>query len=59
MIKFSPSSILGFVLAVSLLAYLAGRGTGNQALASAALPILIVSVIVWLIYIILGVRGRF
>lgn len=58
-IKFEPKSTLGFVLAVSLVAVLIATAGGLEDLAAAAWPILIISGIIWLVFVGLSIARNF
>jgi len=48
---FAPSSILGFGVVISLVAYFGGKYASNPALSNAAFPFVVLFVGVWVIYI--------
>jgi len=50
-INFTPDSTLGFVLAISLVAYLGGIYIGHPGLTQAAKPILLGSGAIWLAFV--------
>jgi hypothetical protein len=50
-VDFSPSSILGFGVAISLLAYFGGSYLGSPSLVEAAKPFVMLFVGIWVIFI--------
>jgi hypothetical protein len=54
-IEFKTNSLLGFVVAVSLIAYYYGIYSNNEKLSSAALPILEIFGVIWGIFILLTI----
>jgi hypothetical protein len=54
-IEYRAHSLLGFVFAVSLIAYYYGKYSHNEELSSAALPILEIFGVIWGIFIILTI----
>lgn len=54
-INFTPNSTLGFILAITLIAYLGGVYIGRPDLSEAAKPFLLIAGGIWLVFILLTV----